>query len=312
MRQDVRRSMRETEWAVPADDGLLVSGTLSVPDGDGPHPAVVLLCPGTLDREGDSRRARTALGRPLAAALAARGVACYRFDRRGIGRTPGDPRAMGFYRQRRDAAAVLRAVAAHPEVGTVGVVGYSEGALHAAWLAAHAGAAAAVLLGCPARSGREVLLWAMSLWRPDEIPLPIRLTLRLLRRTPRQAASRIADGIEASRGRVIRVYGLRVPPSYREYLGHDPLPDLAAVRVPVLALTGSKDRQVDPADLATIARVVPGPVEACAVPDLTHVLRRVSGDGSLRTYREQYRRPVDPQLLERVATWLAAHLPMRD
>ncbi|MQA80007.1 MAG: alpha/beta fold hydrolase [Streptosporangiales bacterium] len=301
--------MRETELAVPADDGLLVAGTLSVPAGEGPHPAVVLLCPGTLDREGDSRRARTALGRALAGALAAQGVACYRFDRRGIGRTPGDPEAMGFYRQRDDAAAVLRAVAARPEVSTVGAIGYSEAALHAAWLAAHADAAAVVLLGCPARTGRDVLAWAISRWYEDEVPPPGRLALRLLGRSPRQTAGRIADRIEASTGRVTRVYGIRMPPSYREYLGHDPLPDLAAIRVPVLALTGTKDRQVDPADLATITRVVPGPVEACAVPDLTHVLRRVSGHGSLRTYRKQYRRPVDPQLLEQVAIWLAAHLP---
>lgn len=307
MRRDVAL-MRESELAVPVDDGTLVAGTFSTPAvGDAPYPTVVLLCPGSLDRNGDSRRARVALGRALAAALAARGVACYRYDRRGIGRTSGSPATMGFYRQREDAAAVLRAVTARPEVSTVGAVGYSEGALHAVWLAAHAGATAAVLLGCPATTGRDVLLGATSRWHGDEIPRTVRLALRLLRTTPRQAATRIANRIEVDRA--TRVYGFRIPPSYPEFLGYDPLPDLAAIRVPVLALTGAKDRQVDPADLDTIARVVPGTVEACAVPDLTHVLRRVSGDGSLRTYREQCARPVDPDLLERVATWLAVHLP---
>jgi len=46
---------------------------------------------------------------------------------------------------------------------------------------------------------------------------------------------------------------------YREFLGYDPRPDLAAIRVPVLALTGDKDRQVDPGDLDVIARLVPRP-----------------------------------------------------
>ena len=61
---------------------------------------------------------------------------------------------------------------------------------------------------------------------------------------------------------------------YREFLGYDPRPDLAAIRVPVLALTGDKDRQVDPGDLDVIARLVPGPVETRRVPELTHILRR--------------------------------------
>jgi hypothetical protein len=44
-----------------ADDGLVIAGTLTLLEGEGPHPAVVLLCPGRLDREAGSRRAQ---GRP--------------------------------------------------------------------------------------------------------------------------------------------------------------------------------------------------------------------------------------------------------
>ena len=78
---------------VAADDGLAIAGTLALPAGDGPHPAVVLLSPGSLDREGNTGKAPLAHGRALATALAAEDVASYRFDRRGVGDTPGDWRA---------------------------------------------------------------------------------------------------------------------------------------------------------------------------------------------------------------------------
>ena len=47
----------------------------------------------------------------------------------------------------------------------------------------------------------------------------------------------------------------------REFMTHDPRARLSRITVPVLAITGSKDRQVNPADLDFIERQVQGPVE---------------------------------------------------
>jgi hypothetical protein len=75
---------------------------------------------------------------------------------------------------------VLRTLAARPELSTVGAIGYSEGALHAAWLRAHGGAAVVVMLAGPAQTGEEVYMrWAARLDN-DEIPWPVRLVLRLV------------------------------------------------------------------------------------------------------------------------------------
>ena len=82
----------------------------------------------------------------------------------------------------------------------------------------------------------------------------------------------------------------------------------AAIRVPVLAVTGDKDIQVDPDDLDVVRRLVPGRTEIHRVPDLTHLLRRDPGRPSLGSYRRLLRQPVDPGVLTLVADWLARTL----
>lgn len=296
--------IRETELTVTLDDGLPVAGTLVRPPGDGPHPTVVVLWAGQLDRDGNVGKWRFEFGRPLAAALAAHGVASYRFDRRGIGATPGQWKHGGFYQHRIDDAQVVRAIAKRTDIASVGLVGFSEGAVNATWVSRHAEVAAIVLVGCPATTGVDGMVkWAEH---PEaEIPAPIRFLLRLLRRTPAQQLRRISDKIQQGR---TRVFGLKLPQWFREFLLHDTRPDLAAVQVPMLAITGGKDIQVDPDDLDKIAELSQGPVDVHRFPDLTHMLRRCPGSTPPPPAREQLRRPVDPELLEEIAAWVSSHV----
>jgi uncharacterized protein len=64
-------------------------GTLTVPDGGAPAPAVVIASgSGPLDRDSNHRRARFDVARQLAHALAAGGLASLRYDKRGVGESP--------------------------------------------------------------------------------------------------------------------------------------------------------------------------------------------------------------------------------
>ncbi|GIJ47856.1 acyl-CoA thioester hydrolase [Virgisporangium aliadipatigenens] len=294
---------RDVDLTVPADDGLPLAGTLTLPAGPAPHPAVVFLSgSGRLDRDSAAGRLRTGLAGAFAAALAARGIATLRYDRRGVAATPGDWLATGFAHNRDDAHAAVRALAGRPEIraDAVGVVGHSEGALHAMWLAAHAPVAAAVLLAGFARPGDEAVRW-QGHHLAAQLPGPLRPAAR---RVGRRALRRITTGAAD----VVRVGGLRVNARwYRELLAFDPAPVLRAVRVPALALTGEKDLQCDPDDLDAMARLAPG-ITTRRVPDLTHVLRRDPRPPTLRAYRRLLREPVDAEVLETVTDWLGAHL----
>jgi len=91
----------------------------------------------------------------------------------------------------------------------------------------------------------------------------------------------------------------------REFLAYDPAEDLKRIEVPVLAITGSKDIQVDPADLEIMASLVRSEFEPHVVPDVTHLLRADSDPvPTINSYKDQVKVPVDPRVLELVTDWL--------
>ena len=112
------------------------------------------------------------------------------------------------------------------------------------------------------------------------------------------------ERVRATTTPVARIGGVRVNTGWmREFMDYDPVQDLARISVPLLAITGEKDLQVNPDDLPIIHDAVPGSV-TIRMADLTHTLRRQSGPPSLRAYRGEVRRPVDPELVAHVVAWI--------
>ncbi|MEU6412694.1 alpha/beta fold hydrolase [Microbispora sp. NPDC046933] len=336
-----------------ASGGERLAGTLTLPDGDGPFPAV-LLVPGSgpVDRDSDHRRLPLGVTRQLAEAFAVAGIASLRYDKRGVGASTGDFLAAGLRDNMDDARSALAALRGRPEIdsGRVALAGHSEGALIAANLAAHdpaahdpaahdpaahdpaahdpaahdpaahdpaahdPGVAAVVLLAGTARSGAETLRWQAARLAPT-LPAFVRAVLRLTRTDLVAKVTKNHERIRRTTTDVARIGGVRVNARWtREFLDHDPAADLARIQAPVLALTGDKDLQVNPEDLARMAELVPGPIETHVIADLSHILRRQPGSPSLRAYRREAREPIDAQVRELVTGWLAAELssPARD
>ncbi|MDX1450233.1 MAG: alpha/beta hydrolase, partial [Acidimicrobiia bacterium] len=91
---------------------------------------------------------------------------------------------------------------------------------------------------------------------------------------------------------------------FREFLAHDPARSLEKISIPVLAVTGGKDIQVDPHDTDRICELVGASCTARIIPDMTHLLRFDAGEPSVRTYKKQAERPVDSRLTDLVGTWI--------
>ncbi|WP_199422902.1 alpha/beta hydrolase family protein [Actinotalea solisilvae] len=300
--------MTTTDLTLPAGDRALAA-TLTTPDGPGPFPAVLLL-PGSgpVDRNSDHRRMPLGITGALARALADAGLVTLVYDKRGVGATAGSWLEAGLDDSTDDARAALAALRARPEVDAsrVVVLGHSEGAIHAARLAADDdNLAGAALLSASATPGEELLRWQTHNVAAS-MPPWVRRLMGLLRIDLEKKTEQNRARINATTTDVARIGGQRVNARWhREFMAYDPRTDLARVAVPVLAVTGSKDLQVKPSDLARVADDVRGPVEVHEVADVTHILRRQPGPASLAAYKKEVRQPLDERVVRLVVDWAA-------
>jgi pimeloyl-ACP methyl ester carboxylesterase len=295
---------------------IQLAGTLTLPDGDGPWPGVLLI-PGSgqVDRNEDAKKLAIDAFREAAEYLAARGIGTLRYDKRGVGASDGDFYTTGFYDNVADASSALASLRSHERIQTdlTFLMGHSEGALIATRLAATgADVAGVILLAGTAQPGEQVIKWQAQQAVNGMHGFSKRL-IDLLHIDVQKRVAKQLDKIEHSTKDSYRKQLIaRVNAKWmREFLAYDPAADLPNIHVPVLAITGSKDIQVNPADLQRMAELVPAEFEAHKVPDITHMLRTEPGEPTMSTYKDQVLHPVDSRIFDLVSTWLAEHVPAR-
>ena len=287
---------------------LTLSGTLTVP-GESPQPAALLISgSGPIDRNSNSKRLPIHVMGQLASHLAASGIASLRYDKRGVGSSDGNYLETGLHDNITDARAALEALRARPEVdpAQIFVIGHSEGALIASDLANDDQLAGVVLLAGTAQTGHDVLTWQARQIAPT-LPKPIRWVMKLLRQDLVRTQSKRLARIAATTDDVVRIQLVKLNAKwFREFMSFDPTEALRHARVPILAITGSKDLQVDPADISLMKEVVPTPFTGHVVDDVTHLLRSEVGPPSVRTYKKQARRPIDQNVATLVTDWMTS------
>lgn len=188
-----------------AGSRIRLAGTLTLPRGPGPHPAIVLV-PGS----GEVNRDGSLFGHQfylvLADHLTRQGFAVLRSDKRGLGQSGGDYASATTYDFASDTGAALAFLRGRPGIDArrIGLVGHSEGALAGSIVAA-----------------RDPALSFLVLMAGNGIPMGEVLKAR-----------GVAEG-QGDPG-----------PWMRTLLSIDPQAVLRQVRCPVLALVGDKDRVI--------------------------------------------------------------------
>ncbi len=290
-------------------DGLRLSGTMAAPAPEGQFPCVLMI-PGSgqVDRNDSAKKLPINAFGELSRHLADHSIISLRYDKRGVGLSEGDYWKKGFNDTLTDATAALTLLKGHQQVrgDKIFVLGHSEGAYVATRrAAADPGLAGAILLAGGARSGEEELKW-QALRVAAGLKGLNGWLVKILRIDVAKAQQKHLDRIKRSTKDSYRVQLVsKVNAKWmREFLAYDPADDLAKIRIPLLAITGAKDIQVDPGNLARMAELVTAPFESHVVPDVTHLLRSEAGAPSISTYRKQVRRPLDPRVVGLVLHWL--------
>ena len=268
----------EEEVTFASGDATL-AGTITLPDGDGRVPAVLLITgSGAQDRNEEIVGHKPFL--LLADRLTRAGFAVLRVDDRGVGGSTGSDADASFADLAGDVGAGLDLLAAHPRVDAtrMGLLGHSQGGYLAPYVAAQRDDVAfAILMAGPAVDGFTVLELQNELLiertlagqgaPQDVIDAAVAEQLAFLRELRGFLRS---DDLEGARSLVRARVESELPSdqrgseaefeafvamqqegvvaaSFRAFLEFDPRPYLEQLAVPTLALFGSLDFQVDAA-----------------------------------------------------------------
>jgi hypothetical protein len=304
-----------------------LAGTLTLPEGAGPFPAVLLITgSGAQDRDESLAGHRPFL--LLADALTRAGVAVLRVDDRGVGSSAGNAADATYDDLVGDIRAGLAFLRGRTQVDAerVGLLGHSEGGSLAPLVAQRAPGEVAftVLIAAPAVTGEEVLveqnrlLYAASGRSPEQVDDQvafIRELCRLLRARDDDAArALIRDRVRADAATLPEEQRAAAeqaaPPvdeALRGFATYDPTPALEALRVPVLAVYGGKDLQVPPAQSEPVLRerLAGNPDATIRTFDGLNHLMQPAGTGLPQEYAA-IGTTMDPAVLTLITEWVAA------
>lgn len=214
-----------------------LAGTLLVPHGPGPHPAVVLI-PGS--------RGSHFLPE-IAEDLARRGIAVLDLQKRGVGGSTGRWDRQSFNSRADDVMAGMDILRTRPDVdpARLGVMGHSQGGWIAQIVAARRpDVAFTVLLASPAHGVREQILTDELIHR-ERAGMSTEQAAREVAALGRRLAVLRAGSAPC---RLVRAHYLC------HIIGFEPGPYLARIQSPVLALFGELDPMAPPEPNADLIR----------------------------------------------------------
>jgi len=314
-------------------DNIKISGTLTLPRGGGPYPAVLLIT-----GNGAQDRNETIAGHHpflvLADHLTRNGIAVLRVDDRGMGGTDLGSLSATSENYAEDVLAGVSFLKHRKDIDPrmIGLIGHSEGGMIAPMVAARSNDLAfIVLMAGPGQRGEDVIYTQTELIHkaqgtpPDALAHINALSRRINAIVKAETdgcrvEQRINEEIAAYVGTLSDVQKKQFEPVaaaikgfipiyktawYRYFITYDPRPVLKNVKVPVLALNGEHDLQVAwKENLDLIAASLNGnkDVTIKAFPNLNHLFQ-TSATGLLSEYN-QIEETISPEVLKTMSDWI--------
>jgi uncharacterized protein len=312
----------EVSYANKQAQGVVLAGTLTIPQGKGPFTAV-LLVPGS----GPHDRDETLLGHKvflvLADCLTRKGIVVLRVDDRGVGKSTGTLADATTADLATDAEAGVAYLKTRSEVDPhkIGLIGHSEGGLIAPMVAASDPNVAFIVMmagtGVPGDEAlvEQVLLSSdasgMSHEAAEKKAAREREIVTLVKQGKDNAAlekelrEKLAGQVPEAK--IDPAIKLLTSPWFRYFVAYDPAPALRKVKCPVLAINGEKDVQVSPTqNLPAIRKALEEGgnqhVETDELPGLNHLFQTAK-TGAPTEYGE-IEETMSPVAMEKIASWI--------
>jgi pimeloyl-ACP methyl ester carboxylesterase len=319
---------------------VTLGATLTKPKGDGKFPVVIMITgSGAQDRD-----ETIGMHKPffvIADYLTNHGIAVLRVDDRGVGKSTGDFKSSTSADFATDVMAGINYLKTRNDIDTskIGLMGHSEGGLIAPYVAARRkDVAFIVLLAGPAVGGKKTLYYQavekplakisehdrnaygqfynamIEIGISDEVAknIPDYVRTTYLDWKKQQPDSTLKVLVPGSDEEVIKgmVAGFSVfnRAWFRFFLTYDISKDLQKIKIPLLALNGGNDEQVDPKEnLALIKQILtknknPN-FKVYEVPGVNHLFQHCKACGSVSEYLA-LDETFDPATLALISSWI--------
>lgn len=311
--------------------GIKLAGTITLPRGGGPFPAAIMIT-----GSGPQDRDESLLGHKpfliIADYLTRRGIAILRVDDRGMGKSTGNSTKTTLDEMAGDVLAGVEYLKGRKEINAkqIGVIGHSEGGLVGPLAASRSSDIAfVVMLAGTGVTGEQVLylqseLIIRSMGGAQEAIDKNRKLQEIMFNVMRSQQdekdekvvgekieeawkkARPEDPDSAVEGEIGRV----TSPELRSFIFLDPAEALRKLKVPVLALNGSRDVQVPPrqnlpAIVAAFAAGGNPDFAAVELPGLNHLFQKCKtcAPSEYGALEETF----SPTALEVMGDWLVRH-----
>jgi uncharacterized protein len=320
---------------VNTTSGDTLAGSFTFPKEEGKYPAVVLVTgSGGQDRDEMIFNHRPFL--VIADYLTRNGIAVLRYDDRGIGKSTGNYAAATTEDLATDALAAVQYLKLRKEVDAkqIGIIGHSEGGEIAPMVAVNSNDVAfIILLAAPGVGGKDLLMRQTDLilrtsgGKEEDIKNALEQNRKAYEAIVSAADSLTAynqleemynkeiEGLseeqlkspQYSKEMFNKSVKVILSPWFRFFLKYDPRSALQNITIPVLALNGEKDLQVDPEqNLTVIEEILKNNgnknYKVMKLPGLNHLFQTAT-TGSLSEYGK-IKETFSPDALKIIGDWI--------
>jgi uncharacterized protein len=326
--------MKSMDITFPGCDGIMLAGTLTLPDGDGPFPAVICIHgSGNMDRNENPDR-RTMLeeyeklkaeGKPVpselpelsqwnifrdvAWALAGGGIACLRYDKRGTGLSGGDRvvRPLTALKQDVEAGIAWLRENALIDGSRIGLFGHSEGGLLGPMVCKDDPTIKTLSFMSGAATNLKDIVRQQVNFLSD-LPEEKRVELGMdLKKDARAEFETFLQDIDNGEEWGYQPLGDRTHLAWwREHFQNDPTKTIQAIRCPILILHGAKDYQAPVSEAGLLRQallLVNHPdYEIDIFPDLNHLMFPIEGVSDGTEYNDPHGH-ISAEVLGTIVRW---------
>ncbi len=312
-------------------DGIVLAGTLTLPPPSDSKPPVVVLLSGSGPQDRDESFAGHKPFLVLADYLTRSGIGVLRYDDRGFGKSTGDFAAGTTVDFATDAQSAISYLKSRTDIETsiIGLIGHSEGAIIAPMVSNMSeDVAFIVMLAGTGLPGKAVSLVqavdlrnfpvadekryeayvkeAIEIASSEKETALVRKELKAFYQQSETLASLIPPNTDRETF-IENLVATRTTPWIRYFYNYNPADEIRKIKVPALALYGSKDLQVPPSyHLQPIKEALAASKskkhEVVLLEGLNHLFQE-SSTGHISEY-PQIEQTFAPSAMELIGTWI--------